>query len=239
MKNDKKFLGWEDVAMRLGTMAVDQTIKLNIGQRASLNGLAKRLPLNGVIIADEVGMGKTRIAATLVRAVTDAGGRVAILVPPGLGFQWGDELRNSGIDAPPILRSLWQYLEAWKPDKQSEPWFLQSTLIVSHSFSNWRLRAKPDPWRWALLPEVYANWRKKTTSRWPRGYSENENLTDEWVRRAAKSIVDAIDSSPESNAARKIVEELARETPWPGALNKGDGGAYGRDTHLRPWLERA
>ena len=55
------------------------------------------LQANGVAyLADEVGMGKSRIVVDLAKCVTDCGGRVAILVPPGLWNQWQTELRDGG-----------------------------------------------------------------------------------------------------------------------------------------------
>lgn len=121
-----RFQGWAQVAQMLQKLASQEPTskQLNAGQKASLLALAKRLPDNGVIIADEVGMGKTRIAAMLVKAVAEAGGRVAILVPPGLGYQWTDELKTATAPhTPPILRSLWQYLQAWNPDAPAPPGF--------------------------------------------------------------------------------------------------------------------
>lgn len=233
---NQEFGGWNRVAEELCGLADGHLIELNSGQAASLLALAERLPNNGVIIADEVGMGKTRIAAAVARSVIAVGGRVAILVPPGLGYQWCDELRNARVDAPPILRSLWQYLQAWETAEKSSPWFNESALVVSHSFTNWRLGERTAPWRWSLLPEIYARWRKQSNGRWPRDYCGNEILSDEWVRQAAESIVSAISTSPEGYPARKFVRELAENTPWPGALTAGE---YGRNAQLRPWLERA
>lgn len=60
---------------------------LDDGQRASLTWMAERLPRNGVVLADEVGTGKTRIACAVVHAVLEAGGRAAIVVPHGLMHQ--------------------------------------------------------------------------------------------------------------------------------------------------------
>ncbi|WP_051861817.1 helicase-related protein [Ferrovum myxofaciens] len=233
---NQEFKGWNKVAERLCTLADDRAIELNDGQAASLQEVAKRLPNNGVIIADEVGMGKTRIAAAVARCVIAEGGRVAILVPPGLGYQWSDELQIAGVDAPPILRSLWQYLQAWETEEKDAPWFNESALVVSHSFTNWRLGENTAPWRWALLPEIYARWRKQANGRWPRDYCGNKMLDDKWVRQAAESIVGAISARPEGHPARKFIQELAETTPWPGALTAGE---YGRNAQLRPWLERA
>ena len=81
------FKGWAEVATHLTAIADGNAMQLNDGQRTSLRVLADRLQVNGVIIADEVGMGKTRIAAAVANSVIAAGGRVAILVPPGLGYQ--------------------------------------------------------------------------------------------------------------------------------------------------------
>ena len=141
---------WQKVATNLCNLANNNTIELNDGQRASLKAVATRMPNNGIIIADEVGMGKTRIATTVTKAVIDAGGRVAILVPPGLGFQWGDELRKSHVEGvPEILRSLDAYLYAWssitrgknpKP-KDHAPWANYKTLIFSHAFCNWQVQS--------------------------------------------------------------------------------------------------
>jgi hypothetical protein len=258
---NQRFKGWAAVGERLCDVAnKPQEVggrQLNEGQRASLRELAKRLPDNGVVIADEVGMGKTRIAVEVARCVAECGGRVAILVPPGLGFQWQAELRDGGAFAPPLLRSLWQYLEAWsdgdpKPaqraksaayiepvDGASRPWFDQPVVMLSHAFTNWKLGAKSAPWRWALLPEIFAAWRKDTTNRVPRGYLDEDNrdkLGDEWVQRAALSIVRMTGTLAAGSAARVQLDELAKRTPWPGAL---DASAYSSGETLRTCLEQA
>ena len=58
------FRGWDAVSKQLQTLMDSQQIPLNDGQKASLRCLAGRLTdrssNNGMIIADEVGMGKTR-----------------------------------------------------------------------------------------------------------------------------------------------------------------------------------
>jgi superfamily II DNA or RNA helicase len=243
MKQD--FQGWSSVANRLSEYADSQqklalakgesATRLNAGQRASLHAISERIPKNGIVIADEVGMGKTRIAVELARAVTESGGRVVILVPPGLGYQWQAELRDGKVDAPPILRSLSAYLDAWKPDPSEEPWFDEPVVVISHAFTNWRLGKDTLPWRWALLPELYARWRKQVEGRLPRGYHGNEKLADERVARAAASICASIPND-ERHKAWQLIDELSRRTPWPGAF---DGSEYGRNQDLRPWLEQA
>ncbi len=240
------FKGWNAVAKNLTQIVDGNAIELNDGQRDSLRALAKRLPRNGVIIADEVGMGKTRIAAAVANSVIAAGGRVAILVPPGLGYQWGDELRTASVEAPLILRSLWQYLQVWERKEKQCLWFKEPVVLISHAFTNWRLGESSASWRWALLPELYARWRKLTENRFPRHYLGHEKLRDplqksadrldKWVTHAAESIAEAINESPEDHAGRQLIHELVKQTPWPGALVAGE---YARNSQLRPWLERA
>jgi superfamily II DNA or RNA helicase len=259
---NQEFNGWNKVSEKLRTLADDRSIELNDGQAASLRELAKRLPNNGVIIADEVGMGKTRIAAAVARCVIEEGGRIAILVPPGLGYQWSDELRCAGVDARPILRSLWQYLQAWEAEAKDAPWFKESALVVSHSFTNWRLGESTAPWRWTLLPEMYAKWRKTTGKNLPKTTNDNKfqdwsrykelrkmdcndnwpkpKSTDEKLRlatvRAAFSVTGNVNSKKACKQERKILDDLIENTPWPGALTASE---YGRNEQLRPWLERA
>ncbi|MDQ6991306.1 MAG: hypothetical protein Q9M11_06195 [Mariprofundaceae bacterium] len=126
-----QFKGWDAVAKNLCSLAKNSQLELNDGQKGSLLALAKRLPNNGVIIADEVGMGKTRIAVATAHAVTQAGGRVAILVPPTLGHQWNDELRIAELEAPSVLCNFNQYLQAWSNSEfilkdTNTPWFDES-----------------------------------------------------------------------------------------------------------------
>jgi SNF2 family DNA or RNA helicase len=87
----QQFRGWQAVSQKLIQYADENSDWFNEGQRASLRVMSDRIAKNGLVLADEVGMGKTRIAVALARAVVESGGRAAILVPPGLGFQWLDE----------------------------------------------------------------------------------------------------------------------------------------------------
>ncbi len=234
------FAGWNRVAKLLHQKAEQQGALrehawLNQGQRASVRAIAKRIGDHGVLIADEVGMGKTRIAVTVARSVVMAGGRVAILVPPGLGYQWEEELRDGGITGvPPVIRSFRAYLAAWECEEilSQQPWFLKPVLLVSHNFTTRGLGAGGEPWRRALLPEVYARWRVKTGQRLPRYYHNNEALADDWVRHAARSIVDAIPCTGR-HPARRLLDEIINSYEWHGSLE----GDYHQGTKLRRWLE--
>lgn len=241
----QNFKGWTAVGRALETLAESKGRPgwpLNEGQCASLRGIATRLPNNGVVIADEVGMGKTRIAVALTRSVVAAGGRVLILVPPGLGFQWRAELRDGGVAAPDLLRTLWQYLSVWSPDGPPQtPWFEHDVVLLSHMFTRWRLGPGCDPWRWALLPAVYAHARRAAHPHsllW-----RHEKLADSWVQGAARSIVEAVGSlqdparpaSQRDNPAVSLLAELVTRIQWQAAL---DGGSYRRHEGLRADLER-
>ncbi|MCA9123185.1 MAG: type III restriction endonuclease subunit R [Planctomycetaceae bacterium] len=245
------FEGWKKVAEILRSQGNgcethnEKPAWLNAGQRASVRAVAKRIPENGVIIADEVGMGKTRIVVAAIAAVVEAGGRVAVVVPPGLGFQWHEELRDGfqwhnavrGVelpDAPAILRSYWSYLEAWAPEQPEhhKPWFNEKVIVVSHRFANWRIGMKSDNWRRALLPEVYAQWRMRQ-ARAPRFYKDNEVLKDPWVKNAAKSIVEAVPLAG-NHPGHSFLNHLADNFNWTGTLD----GDYGQGTELRAWLEK-
>lgn len=227
---------WDKVSRELEEAVQDTTNKrLNEGQRASLHAIAERLPRHGVIIADEVGMGKTRIAVEVANRVKKAGGRIAILVPPGLGYQWETELRDGGIsDVRPLLRSLWSYFAAWQAEKKAEqqPWFDEGLVMLSHAFANWRLGEKSQPWRWALLPELYALWRKEREGRLPRHYRHNSKLGDLWVKNAGQSIIENIQKMP-SHPGKYFLNEL--KYPWSSSL-KGD---YNRGSEQRKQLEKS
>lgn len=238
------FQGWEAVAELLRERAASQkqvafdkgedATRLNLGQRDSLRAIASRIPKNGVVIADEVGMGKTRIAVELARCVLQSGGRVAILVPPGLGYQWQSELREGGVlDVPNILRSLFSYLNAWSGNQQ--PWFEEPAVMVSHAFTNWRLSPQAAVWRWALAPELYARWRERSGGRLPRGYHDNETLSRGWVcGDVAKSVFAALPTS-RKHPIRRLLEQF-EEVQWPRPL---DADEYSKSGALRHWLERS
>jgi hypothetical protein len=237
------FAGWDEVAghlMETASPSSPSASLLNDGQRASLRAIATRIASNGIVVADEVGMGKSRIAAYVANAVTRSRGRCAILIPPGLGFQWQAEFRACGTYVPPVIRSLKGYYDAWDETESDTrtiaPWFEQSVVMVSHRFSDWRLGSNPHPWRWWLLPEVYAAARQLTDGRLPRFYRDaNEYAGEARVQRvvaAAWSMTQAVPRSP-SHPARRLLKELL-EVRWPEPL---EPHRYGRNGVLRKLLE--
>ncbi len=235
------FKGWSAVAARLRECSSDDTGWLDAGQKASLTAISERITEHGVLIADEVGMGKTRIAVELARIVIESGGRVAILVPPGLGYQWQKELRDRGVEAPAILRSMSGYFRAWDASEENHnPWLESNLVMVSHAFTNWRIGGSTPAWRWALLPELYAHWRKRLTKRFPRGYDqgaiERSNIKYVQVVKAARSIVASIPDDLH-HLAYKPISSICEQPLWPQVAKAND--EYGRDQSLRCYLEQA
>lgn len=180
---------------------------LNDGQKDALNYIAGRLPYNGVILADEVGLGKTRIAVAIAKAVMDAGGRVAILIPPGLGYQWKAEFKQMEVDVADPIRSLDSIYLPWKDTEIAhKKWFEQPVLLISHLFSNWHHRENSRDHRFWLLPEMYAQWRKAHGGSFPRNYNGN---FDDLSRKIAKDVLKSI-SKTKSDPLRRQLNELEK-----------------------------
>src|SRR5687768_12918889 len=117
---------------------------LDTGQRDSLAWIAHRLAeatCPGIVLADEVGTGKTRIACAVIHAVLAAGGRVATVVPRGLMHQWAHESRLLDRDvAPPkeltTLPELFRRVtsaEQWRAELAPRP-DVPEWWLISHSF---------------------------------------------------------------------------------------------------------
>lgn len=129
--------------------------RLDAGQRASLMWMAEQLPPSGVVLADEVGTGKTRIACAVVRSVLEAGGRAAVVVPHGLMHQWQHEARILRMSAAKSFTSLRDFMDDAKdrdwdeiaPSPRTPEW-----LLLSHEFRAPQLRhgKRPAEWRVAL-----------------------------------------------------------------------------------------
>lgn len=159
-------VSWNEVANILDRIvaASDDTL-LDHGQKASVAELACRIRAGqrSALLADEVGMGKTRIAAALIAAVREAGGRSAIVLPAGLGAQWQQELKRFNPDDKTLLplRSYDGFIagflqdtdaegserrirshKEWLLDRRQqrelpeEGWAAEQTIMISHSFAN-------------------------------------------------------------------------------------------------------
>jgi len=201
----------------------------NEGQCRSLRAIANRLPTNGVILADEVGMGKTRIAAAVALAVQRAGGRVAFLIPPGLGAQWKAELSTVGLrDVPDVLRSLDGFFAAWREGNsdEGEPsarWYEKKAVLISHAFANWRLGESTQTWGWAVLPLAWSEWQKRIGGKPKRRTSdllESLGRRASEIERAAEAIARASRNEIGEVALRRRLEVAFRGLDW-GEARRG------------------
>ena len=246
--SSKKFAGWAEVARLLNQTSLEQQSieradvdgkgpksRLNEGQCKSLEVIAHHIVNNGIVLADEVGMGKTRIAAELARCVIASGGRVVIVLPPGLSFQWKEELRTAGVEVPSVIRSLDGYFAAWDEEKPS-PWFDQSAVMVSQMFtSHWRLGMAGGRRPWALFPELFVHWRTLDGGRRPGGHAEHSALNSQRVSDAASSIFAAIQKQ-KHRRLRAHAEEMFEGVSWSQAQT---ADSYEAGGPLRPGIQKA
>lgn len=159
---------WAKAADFLDQLSSQQTDDLlDAGQRASVAELASRIRSGqrAALLADEVGMGKTRIAVALITAVRHAGGRAAIVLPAGLGVQWQKELKLFKSDDQTLLplRSYDGFIAGflteedaegsenskrkhkdWLKDRRQQRelprhgWAAEDVLMISHTFAAMR-----------------------------------------------------------------------------------------------------
>jgi hypothetical protein len=188
------FEGWGHVAEMLNARAAeaedleDEKALLDEGQRASIRVIAERLRegRRALLVADEVGMGKTRIAAALIDAVRQCGGRTAIVMPAGLGSQWQAELRLFDVSGRTLLplRSYESFIRGfgcegdddltagWQKrrderlrDRRQQrelpdgDWRDEKILMISHAFARMAFPEPANgdlPWRRELMPALEA-----------------------------------------------------------------------------------
>lgn len=225
---------WEAVAQKLeefssSTPCDDNKLPLlDESQRASLKELAKRIKdgRRMVLIADEVGMGKTRIAAALINAVQNAGGRTVVVLPAGLGAQWQKEIRyfNPYDKTLLPLRSYESFIAGFatkedladrsKSRKNSlndrklqrelplESWVKEEVLMISHNFGRMRFpkaeknEQGTEAWRRILMRLI-------------RIFCGRENLKNPvvkntWLHKASVSAARLIVSQLEENEKIEI-----------------------------------
>lgn len=161
-------MDWVKAADFLDQLSTHRTDDLlDAGQRASVAELALRIRSGqrSALLADEVGMGKTRIAVALIAAVRHAGGRTAIVLPAGLGVQWQKELKLFQPDDQTLLplRSYDGFVAGflteedaegsekrkrkhtdWLKDRRQQRelpkngWAAEEVLMISHTFAAMR-----------------------------------------------------------------------------------------------------
>lgn len=235
------FKGWDVVAEKLNHIAHNSNMKiLNEGQKTSLKAIAERITNNGLIIADEVGMGKTRIAAIVAKTIVEAGGRIAIVVPPGLGYQWKNELIQVDIPSPPdLIRSFDQYLTEFNTDGKNI--YELPIVLISQIFMRWKLGENSQLWRWSLLPQIYGKWIKYKNGDYPRYYETNH--LEGWdvdVEAVSENIVSYLAKCDKKNLKTPTLQRLeevyaAIDGNWKETL---DANNYNKNGKYRLGLEK-
>ncbi|KQW57054.1 hypothetical protein ASC92_12380 [Variovorax sp. Root411] len=210
-------------------------VRLNAGQRASLRVFGQRLPENGIVLADEVGMGKTRIAVQVIESVLRCGGRVAVLIPSGLGYQWQRELVGGGLVTEHVLRGILGYMGAWSGEG-AEPWNSRQVVVLSHAFSNWQIRGNADARRWILLPALVATLRERTGhvsgARWVADVRKLP--AGEGALRAAAATAEVLQGKLPPGAHSLL--EFAQTTQWAPLMRPSE---YAAGTECRHMLMKA
>ncbi len=217
---------WDRVAQLSDTLERDT---LDDRQCDSLAWIVERLRQSkGVVLADEVGTGKTRIACAVIHAVIAAGGRVATVVPKGLIHQWVAESRvldmNLGAKTLTTLPELFRTVDAtphlWEqlapaPDKPE--W-----CALSHNFRAPQLRSTSHTWRAALPALVDLALASKTDredARTKEGrlfqwiQRKDNNTVKRWAYwrgmwRIAKDVAHRVKSIPELRNAIKQLPDI-------------------------------
>lgn len=187
-------MDWLNVAETLESYALDTSGPLDVGQRATVAELARRIRAGqrAALLADEVGMGKTRIAVALIEAVRRAGGRSAIVLPAGLGAQWQAELRgfNPGDQTLLPLRSYEGFINGfieendaegserrkrnhreWLLDRRqqrelpAQGWAAEQILMISHNFAAMRFPSRGDGTAGGWRRELLPNVARRVAGR--------------------------------------------------------------------------
>lgn len=139
------------------------------GQDRAALFIAKKLSGQaGVVLADEVGLGKTRVALLIADAVMSCGGNVAVVVPPGLLAQWENEyklykmqLRESPNASIKLRRfeDLFNYGSILGKPRDGFPLAVTKKnrwVLLSHCFGFHQVRTNSPAWRIELPALVRA-----------------------------------------------------------------------------------
>ena len=148
---------WERVSKRIAEWSTFSEL-FRYGQEDSLQWISRRIKENGIIIADEVGLGKTRLALLVMIAVLEEGGSVVAVVPPGLLYQWRQEAKDVMLD---LLRySNGQKIRDWKPVilRTYDDLFNNFTDELNYPLAN------PDEFRWVLISQTFDIYRIYSTA---------------------------------------------------------------------------
>ena len=225
-------MDWQQAQEKIRMLAQAEGDRLTAGQRASLWAVGERLgggAHRGLIIADDVGMGKTRVATAVAAAVVEAGGRVAIVVPPGLRYQWQAELKGDGLPPPPFLHTLDRLLGV-NPDSPDDP-ARSAIVLASHGFSNWRMGPDTHASRWGLLPVLIGLLARDERGRAPQGFDAFKDTLRNFTALRAEATYQRMKEQGDTtglNFLRDLADGLAWEQRFcqPGAYTRGSGNRW-------------
>jgi superfamily II DNA or RNA helicase len=234
LNRNEAFAGWDAVARVLHERASQDQHFLNKSQSAAVRAIADRLRKNGVVLADEVGMGKTRIAVVVAQAVAECGGRAAILIPPGLGAQWQDEMRKAGMTGVrPILRAIDPLLEELGSEGQDRSRIRDRCVLISHNLASWRLNGPRLEWRTEVLMHlVHRAGGPNRQNEQPRLFKNDLDESRDVSISAAKRMFALTRSQVAARARLKEVVRASRKF----ANLRGD---YGSEGELRVLYDKA
>lgn len=199
-----KFAGWGSVAACIGGTQESPLFPkgyLDAGQIDALKALATSLKYHGAVLADEVGMGKTRIAVALALAVKRSGGRVAFVVPPVVAPQWRDEITKASEKSKDILRSFDGLMREYETHGAAR--MDDALVIFSHRFGDLRAQTSGTRRRADLLKLMVHKVDKTNTSG-----SRPEQLLMPGVEPATKEI---LKRAKRCDLTKTTVEAIVKE----------------------------
>ena len=241
-----KNVDWQKVKDILNNRAHDpKAAGLRPTQRDSLLYIAERLPQQpGVLIADEVGLGKTRIACAVMDAVMDAGGSVAVVVPAGLLYQWDKEFAaycGEAAERTAIhLRSYGSLFASGSgyPVTKSGQW-----ALISHRFTYPRIyknTSEQNTWKFRLptLIRHYwekddANYRRTVAGRFLTEWEfleKDGDILEKWENNTLEYEADLF-SIRELQAARYLSGEISKSSDWADKI-RGLPSPRKQEAHL-------
>ncbi len=145
-------LNWETVFVEMRSLAGIRKA-WQYGQEKTIRWAAKRLDKQaGVLVADEVGMGKTRVVMAAILAVVKNGGSVAAVVPPGLIYQWIKEWDDFLHDLTEKRKHKYNLAELAK----FEPIQLRTySSMFNYDHLQYPLLGKKNRGRWLLISHQF------------------------------------------------------------------------------------
>lgn len=197
--------------------AMDGSPFLDDGQRKSVAFIASQLPKNGVVLADEVGTGKTRIACFLLDAVLRAGGNAVTVVPRGLMGQWRSEfMLLRGKELRPRELTTWhEFISRADVTERPPAWWL-----VSHGFRFPTVRSQTPSWKfalpWLVLLAAEPERRDDGRTQLNRLWQEVNESRPDWAiaqrlaKRLPRDVLDRIRALPLPDWEYRTHEELAK-----------------------------